>query len=124
MTVTKTSLGTIQKPDTNKTVSGTFTTAGTTELVLYTCPTGKIAIVKSYLTKMGAFGGGTYLDWKARGVSLRRTVSPSDTNEPKAVEIAGNGIRLQSGDTISVQGNAAGNNEDGEYYITIQELQV
>lgn len=122
MTVTKTPLGTVQKLDVNKTLSGTFVNAGTTELILYTCPNGKVALVRSYLTRMGSFGSGTFLNWKARGVSLRRTVSPTDTNEAVAVEIAGNGIRLNAGDTISVKGDAAGNNEDGSYSLAIQEL--
>jgi hypothetical protein len=122
MPISKVPLGTIQKPEINKVVSGTFTTAGVTALTLYQVPAGKSAIVRSFLTKMGAFGSGTYLNWIVRGVVVRRTNSPADTNENRAVEVAGNGLRLNSGDTIQVQGNAAGNNEDGEYYIGVQEL--
>lgn len=109
----------VQAPEINKSVSAGFVNGGNVRKTIYTCPAGKVAIIKSFKTKMGALGANTYLDWEAKLVSLRHSTVSNDLLN---VEIAGNGIRLTATQTLSYLGDAGANNADGSYDVAIQEL--
>lgn len=112
-------LNSIQKSSINRSDSQSYVNGGVTERVVYTCPTGYTATVKSYQSKQGAFGGGTLMNFKAKGQIIRRVTV---ANDAQMVEMAGNGIQLVAGETLSFVGDAAANNEDGAWSYALQEL--
>lgn len=108
----------IQTLDVNVQNSGNPVTIGTTPFVLYTCPTGKTALVKSFKWRPTGFGAGTLMNARAKSVILSQKLATSLVME----EIAGNGIRLIAGQTIDLNGDSGANNESGFFDITVQEL--
>lgn len=108
----------IQTADVNRQNSGNPANIGTTPVTLYTCPTGKVAIVKSFKSRFTGFGAGTEGYARAKGQRLRTT----NVIESTMIEIAGNGIRLVAGETIDLAGDSAANNESAFFDITVQEL--
>lgn len=111
----------IQTPEFNVGNSASFTNGGNVSKTIYTCPTGKSCIIKSFKTKMGALGANTYLLWRVNGVAFRKT-DATNVNEVVPVEIAGNGIRITAGQTLSYLGDNATNNADGSWSYAGQEL--
>lgn len=108
----------IQKLDVNVQNNGNPVTIGTTPFVLYTCPTGKVALVKSYKVMATGFGAGTKINVRAKATNLRTTLAV----ETVMIESAGNGIRLTAGQTIDLNGDSGANNESAFFDINVQEL--
>ena len=109
---------TIQKLDVNKQNSGNPATIGTTAFVLYTCPTGKVALVKSFKWRATGFGAGTEMNARAKSQKIDTTTAVMGSMR----EAAGNGIRLVAGETIDLIGDSAANNESAFFDVTVQEL--
>lgn len=108
----------IQRPDVNISNDGNPNTVGTTPFVLYTCPAGKVAIVKSFKYAATGFGAGTFMNARAKTRIIDRMTVATNT----MVEVAGNGIRLTAGQTIDLNGDSAADNESAFFDVTIQEL--
>lgn len=109
---------TIQKLDVNVQNSGNPATIGTTAFVLYTCPAGKVALVKSFKWRPTGFGAGTLMNARAKSVILQQALATSAV----MFEVAGNGIRLTAGQTIDLNGDSGANNESAFFDVTVQEL--
>lgn len=109
---------TIQKLDVNKQNSGNPNTIGTTPFVLYTCPTGKVALVKSFKWRATGFGAGTEMNARAKSQKLQVTTVVMTSMS----EVAGNGIRLVAGETIDLNGDSGANNESAFFDVSVQEL--
>lgn len=110
---------TIQKLDVNQQNSGNPANIGTTPVVVYTCPAGKTALVKSFKFRCTGLGAGTQVNVRAKGENLRSTTSGA---EAAMIESAGNGIRLTAGQTCDLNGDSGSNNQSGFFDITVQEL--
>lgn len=99
-------------------VKGTAVNFGTTPEIVYTCPTGKKALIITATTMFVAFGTGTR--GQSNYGSVRgRSVNVADAN-PVSEPIALN-LVLNAGETISFSGDAAGNNETANYNFSVQE---
>lgn len=118
MVGTTNSLNQIQKLDVNVRIINRTVAIGTTEVTLYTCPANKAALVKSYQRNCDNLGANSFIRWKAAGGSVAR-ITATDT---QLVEMAGNGIRLEAGETLAVNGDAVANNGSADFVIGIQEL--
>ena len=108
----------IQVLDVNVQNEGNPNTIGTTPFVLYTCPSNKVALVKSIKVRFTGFGAGTTGNVRAKGNILRTTTS----TETVMIESAGNGIRLVATETVDLNGDSGSNNESAFFDVTIQEL--
>lgn len=108
----------IQVLDVNVSNSGNPATIGTTPFVLYTCPAGKKALVKSFKWRPTGFGAGTLMNARAKTRILSQKTVTSSVME----EVAGNGILLIAGETIDLNGDSGANNESAFFDITVQEL--
>lgn len=114
----KQSLNSIQKTDVNNQVTGTTVLIGTTAVILYTCPTGKRALVKSFKITPTGFGAGTFIDAYKSTTPIKRYTAMATAMD----EIAGQGILLVAGQTLRLKGDSAANNESADYDISMQEL--
>lgn len=110
-------LNSVQKLPTVK-VTGTVTTAGSTAAVVYTCPTGKKAVITASTWQMIALGANSYLQSRFAS-ALARKVTLADTQPVQ--DVAGLGLALAAGDTIAFVGDNAGNNGTINYFMTVQE---
>jgi len=108
----------IQVLDVNIQNEGNPTTIGTTPFVLYTCPAGKVALVKSLKARFTGFGAGTLGNVRAKAFILRQTTA----TETVMIESAGNGIRLIATETIDLHGDSGADNESAFFDVTVQEL--
>lgn len=119
MVGTITSLGTPQViPD--QSVKGTSVIIGTTPVVLLTIATGKKAKITAASFAGTSYGAGTYIKMLIAGVEVRRTavIENAQVNSLPG----SNPIILTAGQTITLSGDSAANNESAEYIVTYQEL--
>jgi len=98
---------------------GNPTTIGTTAVVLYTCPAGKVALVTGLQVRFTGLGANTSLFVNARGRRLREDTTGT---EASMVESAGQGIRLEATETITLTGDSGSDNGDGFFVLSIAEL--
>lgn len=118
MVGTITPLGTAQViPD--KSNNGTSVIIGTTAVTIYTCPTGKKSIIKSLSFAGTSYGAGTYIRSLVNGIETRRAtvIEVAQVNSLPAGQII-----LTAGQTVTLVGDSAANNESAEYNVTYQEL--
>jgi len=92
--------------------------SGTT-ITMYTCPAGKVALVTSLLVRFTGLGGNTSLFVNAR---VRRLREDTTGTEASMVESAGQGIRLEATETITLTGNNAADNGSAFFVISVAEL--
>lgn len=117
-----TPLNSVQKTLPNVSTIGTSTTVGTTPAVVYTCPTGKRALILSMSWALIATGTGTKANSTINGKQGRQAVA-IDTNGTPVQDpaVPPQGMLITAGQTIAFAGDAAGNNETVNYFISIQE---
>ena len=102
----------------DQSASGNPNTIGTTPFVLYTVPTGSKAILKTFLFRSTGFGAGTDMQAVANGIILLDT-----TTQATAMENAlSSPVILAAGQTVTLKGDSASNNESAFFFITFQEL--
>jgi len=94
------------------------TIGSTTTITIYTCPTGKVALVTNFLVRFTGLGGNTSLFVNARGRRLRETT----VTETTMVESAGQGIRLEATETITLTGNNSADNGSAFFVFSGEEL--
>jgi len=114
----RTVLGTTQViPEIN--IRGTTLVIGTTEVILYTVPANKKALIKKACFESNGGGANTLMTVR---IVANSVFEISTTNQDSAVN-AGTmpNQELDAGDTINIIGDSGANNGAAEFTITIQE---
>jgi len=103
----------------NVEADGNPTTIGsTTTITIYTCPTGKVALVTNLLVRFTGLGGNTSVFVNAK---LRRLREATAT-EASMIESAGQGILLTAGDTVTLTGDNSADNASAFFVFSGEEL--
>jgi len=94
------------------------TIGSTTTITMYTCPAGKVALVTSLLVRFTGLGGNTSVFVNARALRLREATA----TEASMIESAGQGIRLEATETITLTGDNGADNGSAFFVVSVVEL--
>jgi len=108
-----------QKLAQNVEADGNPTTIGATSTItIYTVPANKVCLVTNLLFRVTGLGNGTDMQLVAKGRRLRE----STATETSMTESAGQGILLRATETLTITGDAAGDNGSAFFVFSGAEL--
>jgi len=106
--------------DSNISVNDSTLIIGTTVVVLYTVPAGKVATIKSLITRMSSLGANTVIQLQVDGNLVKRLTAV----ETVATDSAGGGIRMAAGEVIRYVGDSGSDNGAANWLISVREFDV